>query len=103
MSAWAEAVLLSAVAAYLAFTVAETTLFGPLRSWGADRNRWLGKLLACGYCLGSWFALALVALLRPRLFTVWWLLDYALTAVVVAWLAAFQWAALSYLMARTGK
>jgi hypothetical protein len=31
------------------------------------------------------------------------LLDYGLTALVIAWLAAFQWAALCWLMERAAK
>lgn len=99
----AEPGLLSGVTAYLAFTVSETSLFAPFRRWCQERNRWLGKLVACGFCLGFWFAVALVAVFRPRLFASWWLLDYLLTAMVIAWLAAFQWAALCWLMDRAGK
>jgi hypothetical protein len=29
----------------------------------------------------------LVAIYRPRLFNAWWLLNYLLTALVIAWLA----------------
>ena len=58
------------------------------------RGVWLGKLAGCGYCLGYWVALGLVAIYRPKLFEAWRLLDSVLTALVVAWLVAFQWAAL---------
>ncbi len=57
----------------------------------------------CGSCLGHWVALGLVAIYRPRLFESGWLLDYVLTALVIAWLAAFQWAALCWLMDHAGK
>ncbi len=57
----------------------------------------------CGYCLGHWAAFGLVAVYRPRLFEAWWLLDYVLTALVIAWLAAFQWAALCWLMEKAKK
>ncbi len=99
----ALAALLSLVTACLAFTVSETALFEPLREWIKKRSFWLGKLLACGYCLGCWIAIGLVAVYQPRLFEGWWLLDYLLTAFVIAWLAAFQWAMLCLLMDRAGK
>ena len=98
-----QAVLLSVATASLAFTVTETALFAPLREWIKRRSRWLGKLFSCGYCLGWWIALMLVILYQPRLLHRWWLLDYFLTAAVIAWLAAFQWIALCWLMDRVGK
>ncbi len=55
---------------------------------------WLGKMACCGYSLGHWVAFGLVTIYRPRLFETWWLLDFFLAALVIAWLAAFQWAAL---------
>ena len=98
-----QVVWLSLVAASVAFTLGETTVFAGLREWVKGRSVWLGKLACCGYCLGHWVAFGLVAIYRPRLFGGWWLLDYALTALVVAWLAAFQWAALCWLMEKAGK
>ncbi len=98
-----QVALLSLATAALAFTVCETTLFAGLRAWATGRNAWLGKLAGCGYCLGHWIALGLVAIYRPRLFEAWWPLDYFLTAVCIAWLAAFQWTALCWLMERAGK
>ena len=99
----AQAALLSMVTACLAFTMSETVLFAPLRGWVKSRSVWLGKLLSCGYCSGFWIAFALVALYRLRLFDHWWPLDQILTAFLVTWLAAFQWAALCLLMGRAGK
>ena len=101
--ALAQAVLVSVATASLAFTVTETVLFASLREWIKRQSQWLGKLFSCGYCLGWWIALILVAVYQPRLLHAWWLLDYFLTAAVIAWLAAFQWAALCWLMDRAGK
>ncbi len=98
-----QVVLLSLVAASVAFTLSETTVFAGMREWLKNHSARLGKLMSCGYCLGHWVAFGFVAIYRPRLFEGWWLLDYFLTALVIAWLAAFQWAALCWLMAKTGK
>lgn len=98
-----EVALLSMITGFLAFSVSETRLLGPLRDWVAARSAWLGKLISCGFCTGFWFAVALEAIYRPRLFQAWQPLDLALTAFVIAWLAAFQWAALCWLMDRAGK
>ncbi len=99
----AEALWLSLVTASVAFSLSETTVFAGARDWVKGRSVWLGKLAGCGYCLGHWIALGLVAVYRPKLFERWWLLDYFLTALVVAWLAAFQWAALCWLTEKAGR
>jgi hypothetical protein len=98
-----QVALLSLVAASIAFTISEAAVFVGMRERLKSWNPWLGKMASCGYCLGHWVAFGLVALYRPRLFEGWWLLDYFLTALVVAWLAAFQWAALCWLMEKVGK
>jgi len=103
--------LLSLVTATVSYTVAETRLFRPPREWLAARRPWLGHLVACGYCFGHWTAFALVALYRPRLFQGvgqnighgFGLLDLFLTALVIAWLGAFQWITFSALMKWVGK
>jgi hypothetical protein len=99
----AQVVLLSLVTASAVFALSESAVFVRLRDWVKDRSAWMGKLVSCGYCLGHWVAFGLVAIYRPRLFEAWWLLDYILTALVIAWLAAFQWAALCWLMEEAGK
>ncbi len=95
--------LLSLVTASVAFTVSEATIFAGLRRRVDAWNPRFGKLLGCGYCVSHWVAFGLVAIYRPRLLRAWWPLDYFLTALVIAWLAAFQWAALCWIMERTGK
>ena len=94
---------LSAANASIAFTVAETRLFASFRGWARARVPLLGELVACGYCLGHWTAFVLVAVYRPRLLHAWLPLDYFLTALVVAWLGAFQWVTLCWLSAQSGK
>lgn len=98
-----EVGLLSLATASVAYTVSETALFSGLRKWVSERSVWGGKLLSCGYCVGHWVAFGLVAIYRPRLLESWWLLDYFLTALIIAWMAAFQWAALTWIVARAGK
>ena len=97
------AAVLSLVTGWVAFTLSEAALFAPARASLASWNPWLGKLVNCGYCLGFWVAVCLVAVYQTRLFHAWWPLDYLLTALVVAWLAAFQWALLCWLVQLTGK
>jgi hypothetical protein len=94
---------LSLVAASVAFTISETAAFAGMRERAKRWTPWLGKLASYGYRLGYWVALGLVVLYRPRLFGAWWLLDYFLTALVIAQLAVFQWAALCWLIGKAGK
>jgi len=96
-------IYLSFITASISFTVTETKIFKPLREWTKSKNTFLGELVSCGYCLGHWVAFVLVAVYQPKLFEIWWLLDYFLTALVIAWLAVFQWALMCLLMEKTGK
>ncbi len=98
-----QVLYLSFVTAAVSFTVTEMKPFLPVREWARARNSILGELLSCGYCFGYWVAFALVAIYRPRLFVFWWPLDYFFTALVIAWLSAFQWAVMCWLMEKAGK
>ena len=73
------------------------------RKWAKARSFFWGELFCCGYCFGHWVAAVLVLAYRPRLFVWWWPVDYLFTALVIAWLSAFQWAALCLLMEKAGK
>jgi hypothetical protein len=96
-------IYLSFVTASVSFAVTETKLFLPLREWIKGKNSFLGELLSCGYCFGHWIAFVLVAIYRSKLFGSWWLLDYFFTALIIAWLAAFQWVLMCWLMDKVGK
>ncbi len=96
-------IYLSFVTASISFTVTETKLFKPLREWLTKKCSFLGDLFSCGYCFGHWVAFALVAIYKPKLFEFWWLLDYFLTAIVIAWLSGIQWVLMCWLMEKTGK
>jgi hypothetical protein len=98
-----QVLYLSLVTATVSFTVTEMKLFAPVREWAKARNSGLGELLSCGYCFGHWVAFAVTAVYRPRLFVFWWPADYFLTALVIAWLSAFQWVAMCWLMEGAGK
>lgn len=95
--------LLSLANASISFTIAEMKVFRAFRDWVKGKNHWLGDLFCCGYCLGHWSAFGLTAIYQPRLFHACWPLDFFLTALVIAWLSAFQWVLLCLLMQKTGK
>jgi hypothetical protein len=96
-------IYLSFVTAAISFTVTETKIFKAPREWTKKKSTFLGDLLSCGYCFGHWVAFALVAVYRPKLFESWWLLDYFLTALVIAWFSGLQWALMCWLMDKAGK
>jgi hypothetical protein len=99
-----EIVYLSFVTASISFTITETKLFERIRNFFNNRSVLLGRLLNCGYCIGHWVAFLLVAIYRPRLFSsFFFLIDYFLTALVIAWISAFQWIVLYYFMKITEK
>ena len=98
-----QVIYLSFVTASVSFTVTETNLFLPIREWAKRKNSFFGELISCGYCLGYWIAFALVAIYRVKLFESWSLLDYFLTALVIAWFSAFQWILMCWLMGNAGK
>ena len=94
---------LSVITASLAFTITETKLFLFFREWVTRWSTFFGKLVHCGYCTGHWIAFVVVAVFQPLLFETWWLLDYFLTSLAIAWLAAFQWIIMCLLMKFAGK
>lgn len=98
-----EILFLSFVAASVSFTVTETKLFLPSREWIKKKNAILGELFFCSYCFAHWVAFTLVAIYKPKLFESWWLLDYFLMAIIIAWLSAFQLAFLCWLMEKASK
>jgi hypothetical protein len=96
-------IYLSFVTASISFTVTETKLFIQVREWVKGKNSFLGELFSCGYCFCHWAAFALVIIYQPRLFDSWCLLDYFLTALIIAWLSSLQWALMCWLMEKAGK
>jgi hypothetical protein len=98
-----KVIYLSFVSGSISFTLTETKFFKPLRNWVKNQNSFFGDLLGCGYCVGHWMAFGLVAIYKPKLFETWWLMDYFLTALTIAWLSAFQWVLMCWLMKKTGK
>ena len=64
----------------------------------------MGEFLSCGYCFCHWVAFALALIYKPKIIeSSWNLLDYFLTALIIAWLGIFQWIVLSWLMAKIGR
>lgn len=96
-------ILLSMVTASISFTISESYLFSSIREYIKDRNEILGHLFSCGYCLSHWVAFILVAIYQYKIFNGFFIIDYFLTALIISWISAFQWAALCLFMEKLNK
>ncbi len=85
-----KALLLSCVVASISFFVSHTQLLAKPRKWLWHHALFFGMLVDCCYCLGHWVAAALLLVYPVRLFDAHGLVGYALTWLVVAWLAGLQ-------------
>jgi hypothetical protein len=97
------AFLLALATASMSFTLTETKLFKPFRSWINRHSAFAGTLFSCGYCLGFWISFVLVAIYQPRLFHKWLLMDLFLSANIIAWLGGIQWVIMCWLMQKAVK
>ena len=93
-----EVFYLSSAVASLAFLVSEAEILKKPRMWVKNRLPRIGKIVSCGFCAAHWLAFGLVLIYTPRLFESWWIFDYTLTILVIAWFGSFQWAVLCWIM-----
>jgi len=99
-----EIFILSMAVASVSFTVSEAIIFKAIRKFISNKNKFLGKLISCGYCLGHWISFSLVAIYQPRLFySAVPIFDYFITALVIVWISAFQWLIMCWFIKKTGK
>lgn len=61
-----RAIALAAAANQITVIVTESLLFAPLRKYLAARSPYLGELVGCHLCFGTWVGLALSLVFRPR-------------------------------------
>ena len=61
-----RAIALAAAANQITVIVTESLLFEPLRKYVRGRSHYLGELVGCHLCFGTWVGLALSLLFRPR-------------------------------------
>ena len=98
-----ELILLSIATACISYTVTEAAVFRSFRAWIGLERKFIGKLIHCGFCFGFWVAAVMEYVFIPQLFSIWYPVGYVLTALVIAWLSAFQWAIMCCLMKYAGK
>lgn len=61
-----KALALAAAAAQVTLIVTESLAFEPLRRYVKRRSQYLGELVSCFLCFGTWVGLALSLLARPK-------------------------------------
>jgi hypothetical protein len=61
-----RALALAAAASQVTLIVTESLLFAPLREYVRARSRYLGELVSCFLCFGTWVGLGLALVARPR-------------------------------------
>jgi hypothetical protein len=98
-----QLLIFSIITASISFTISESRLFENFRELMHDKNHLLGKLFSCGYCLGHWIAICLVITYQFKIIDGLFIIDFILTALVIAWISAFQWLFMCWLMNLTGK
>lgn len=59
------AVALAAAANQITVIVTESLLFEPLRERARERSHYVGELVSCHLCFGTWVGLGLALLFRP--------------------------------------
>jgi hypothetical protein len=58
--------LIGAAAAAIAVSFTQGSMFEPLRKWLALRNKLIGELAHCFFCMSHWIVFAGIAIYRPR-------------------------------------
>ncbi len=58
-------VFLSAINNQITVIVVESLLFKGFRMWATARSRWLGELVRCDLCFGTWVGFLLALVFRP--------------------------------------
>lgn len=61
-----RAIALAAAATQITLIVTDSLLFEPLRAYVKTRSRYLGELVSCFLCFGTWVGFALSLVARPR-------------------------------------
>jgi hypothetical protein len=64
-SRFSRFLFLSAICCHVTVIVVESWLFRGFRSWTQQRSEWLGRLVNCDLCFGTWIGLILAIVFRP--------------------------------------
>jgi hypothetical protein len=84
-------VILALAVSAIAMTMTQGSIFAPFRTWIAAKNRWLGELFACFFCLSHWVAFTAMAIFLPRpLRSQWFVADLVVSTFAMIALATIN-------------
>lgn len=83
-----KAVILILATGAVSYFLANAEIIERPREWLEGKSKFLRNLVRCAYCLGHWIATPLVLIYKVKIISLWPPLDYVLTIMVVAWVAA---------------
>jgi hypothetical protein len=66
-SQFSRFLFLSAICCQVTVIIVESWLFRGFRAWTQHRSDWLGRLVSCDLCFGTWVGLVLALIYRPAL------------------------------------
>lgn len=59
--------VLALVVSSISYTMSSMEIFEPLRAFCHKKNKWIGSLFSCFYCLSHWVTFFFVALYQPQI------------------------------------
>jgi hypothetical protein len=80
---FAVCVVIALACAGIAMSFTQGSMFDPLRAWIMRKNKLLGELAKCFFCLSHWLAFGGVAIYRPRPLQLHLLVDLIVAAFVI--------------------
>lgn len=86
----AACVVIALACSGLAMSFTQGPLFDPVRAWIMNKNKLLGDLFKCFFCLSHWLAFAGVAIYQPRPLQVQLFADLIVAAFVIVTLATLS-------------
>jgi len=98
-----ELVIYSMVVASVSYTISEAAIFRKMRVRICFRNKFFGKLISCGYCLGFWLSFLVIVFFHPVVPLSHTIFDWLFSWLILSWLAGFEWVIMCWLMKVSGK
>ena len=83
-----QIIVLALATGSIATTISKTDIFKSTREWICAKNKWLGELVACSYCISHWIAFAFVMIYQPILIKKYIIIDLFTSVFVVVTLSS---------------
>jgi len=83
-----QIIVLAFAAAAISTTITKAFIFAPMREWIFKRNEWFGELFSCPYCMSHWVGFVLVAIYRPILVEMCFVIDLLISVFVLVAISA---------------